>query len=674
MGGKRKANTDLNQHNKMKKQKKKVEESKYSEVFENVEIEGDGNCLSRAILFCLERNDAEHFQLRKEVCDYMQKNKGRFVSLVDIKAHKGVRNWEDYIKKMRKDGTCGDHCEIVAASELKKFNFSLYEPEKIQPIIVNYSNPTYQMIHLEYKNGNHYNSLMPIVKTTINLSKDDKNKTEYQEEKKSNRLQTKGEIDSDVDENSKKKVQGLKKNQAQEKKQDSLILKMPEARDLYSKAKGHSDAYNEAYQYLKYGLRPKRIVNDLSFKNWTKEITRRYELKNRAPAKYSQSRLVLKNKVKKENEEKNQIIPYKDEIPKIIEQAHNGFTSQKIKHNGLNMTIRNINEMSIYWANLKSDVKDYIKNCVDCVANESIQPIKILKTILADGPLDRITADCWEIPKEMRAASDNRYNYVLTCVDHFSKYKWTELLSNKNAEIMVTKLEYVFNYFGNPKKFQTDNGKEFVNEAVSTLCKSRNIEFLHGRPYHPQSQGVVEKVNDFVAQSLKLSYADFMKQKKIKIWDIESALKAFTANANKNVHSVTLKVPNKLVLCNDTKEIEEVKKRIASYYDSKTQKKVTKLPLKVGTKVYIVKKVFKVKNKQKLVSKPQKIKSSMEKNYKTRIPCIIEDISELENHHVKVRIAGKQSEDMVLNQIYRICISNLEIAKNEKSWHLLVIS
>ena len=84
----------------------------------------------------------------------MQKNKGRFVSLVDMKTNKAVSNWEDYIKNMRKDGTWGDHCEIVAASELKKFNFSLYEPEKIQPIIVNYSNPTYQMIHLEYKNGN----------------------------------------------------------------------------------------------------------------------------------------------------------------------------------------------------------------------------------------------------------------------------------------------------------------------------------------------------------------------------------------------------------------------------------------------------------------------------------------------------------------------------------------
>ena len=84
MGRKRKANTDLNQHNhKMKKQKQKVEDSEFLETFEHIEIAGDGNCLFRVILFCLERNDANHFQLRKEVCNYMQKKRGRFVSLID---------------------------------------------------------------------------------------------------------------------------------------------------------------------------------------------------------------------------------------------------------------------------------------------------------------------------------------------------------------------------------------------------------------------------------------------------------------------------------------------------------------------------------------------------------------------------------------------------------------
>ena len=225
------------------------------------------------------------------------------------------------------------------------------------------------------------------------------------------------------------------------------------------------------------------------------------------------------------------------------------------------MTLRNIKEMILYWANMTSDVQDYFNNCANCVKNQPIKSIKVSKVIIANGPLDRITADCWDIPKEMRETIDNKYHYVLTCIDHFSKFKWTELIPNKNAHTIRTKIDYVFNYYGPPKIFQTDNGREFVNEELQDLCKKHNVQFIHGRPYHPQSQGVVEKINEFLAQSLQASYTDFIDSKqKDKSWDIENASKAFTANANRNVHSMTLKVPNKLVLTEDKDEIEEVKK------------------------------------------------------------------------------------------------------------------
>ena len=325
---------------------------------------------------------------------------------------------------------------------------------------------------------------------------------------------------------------------------------------------------------------------------------------------------------------------------------------------------------------MKSDVTEYLGNCIDCIETQPAKPIKIPKIICADGPLDRITEDCWDIPKEMKEPSGNKYNYVLTCVDHFSKFKWTELLPNKSAETMVAKFEYIFNYFGNPKQLQTDNGKEFVNKELSKLCLNRNIDFIHGRPYHPRSQGVVEKINDFLSQSLRASYVDFLKQNqnKNKVWDIESALKAFTANANRNVHSVTLKVPNKLVLSSDPNEIEEVKKRITNYYNSRVVSSTKKLSIEIGTKVYIVKKVSKVQNKQRLIYKPQRIKSKTEKSEKIRIPCIIEDFFAMKYHHVKVKVIARPNEDIHVNEIYSICISNLQIAKNEKSWSLLVNS
>lgn len=47
-------------------------------------------------------------------------------------------------------------------------------------------------------------------------------------------------------------------------------------------------------------------------------------------------------------------------------------------------------------------------------------------------------------------------------------------------------------FLGNlPAKFQTDNGKEFINSHFKTWCEENNIKFVHGLPYNPQAQGQV---------------------------------------------------------------------------------------------------------------------------------------------------------------------------------------
>lgn len=684
MGYKRKANSSITSE--QKPQEKKLKIRRLFDLYNRHNIQGDGNCLFRAILFSLYGNDDDYSKLRQEICDYMEANKSFYRELIELDPRIGVVDWKSYIQYKRKDQIWGDFCELWAASEMLSFNCIVYKSECLDILHQRFLSPTFPMIYLEFYHGNHYNSLIAKnqQKMMITLNKSDKKNEspDLQELRdEDHKLTLQKSITNSLNEKQ-KKFSPQKKNDKENKSDSFDILeeindensfqKKKVDHELYPQAKNESNAYNEAYQYLRHGTRPKRIVKDSSFKNWVKDINNRYQLQNKATNNNSMSRLVLTPHNKKRKEHK--IIPYKNEIQKVIELAHNGFTKVEIKHNGISTTIKNISEMQFYWANVKKDVTEYINNCVRCTENQPIKPIKVAKTILADGPLDRITADCWEIPNYMKEASGNRYNHVLTCVDHFSKFKWTELLPNKTAETMVAKLEYIFNYFGNPKTLQTDNGKEFVNEEVKSLCKNRNINFIQGRPYHPQSQGVVEKINDFVSQSLKNSYSAFLKQKKNEIWDIEGALKAFTVNANRNVHSVTLKVPNRLVLCEDKNEIHEVKKRIEAFYNLKRTKSIDKLALDVGTKVYIIKKVTKIKNTQRLVYKTQKIKSKNQGGTKIRIPCLVEDISCLSKFHVKVKIIARPTEDILQNEVYGICISNLEIAKSDRSWYLLVNS
>lgn len=51
--------------------------------------------------------------------------------------------------------------------------------------------------------------------------------------------------------------------------------------------------------------------------------------------------------------------------------------------------------------------------------------------------------------------------------------------------------------------FHTDNGREFHNHHVSAVLGEMNIPHVSGRPYHPQSQGQIERFNRTIKKRLK---------------------------------------------------------------------------------------------------------------------------------------------------------------------------
>ena len=65
----------------LKKKKKRTPKSKPEaqpailQMFARFTIENDGNCLFRAILYCLCSEDSSHMTLRGGVCDYLGINK-----------------------------------------------------------------------------------------------------------------------------------------------------------------------------------------------------------------------------------------------------------------------------------------------------------------------------------------------------------------------------------------------------------------------------------------------------------------------------------------------------------------------------------------------------------------------------------------------------------------------
>eukprot|EP00984_Skeletonema_dohrnii_P013303 scaffold5492_cov71-Skeletonema_dohrnii-CCMP3373.AAC.1 len=133
---------------------------------EMVEMEGDGNCLFRAISLQVYGDQGMHAEVRKNCLDFMQKDTSHFQDFV------ADEPFHQYIARKRLIGVHGNHTEIQAMSELYNRSIEVFVPPKgITPINIFHeeyykNNDADPPIRLCYMDGNHYNAIIdPLVPT-----------------------------------------------------------------------------------------------------------------------------------------------------------------------------------------------------------------------------------------------------------------------------------------------------------------------------------------------------------------------------------------------------------------------------------------------------------------------------------------------------------------------------
>jgi len=89
-----------------------------------------------------------------------------------------------------------------------------------------------------------------------------------------------------------------------------------------------------------------------------------------------------------------------------------------------------------------------------------------------------------------RSTRQNRY--ILTCVDHFSK--WAEAIALRNhtaPSVMRALMRHVFSRFGAPRQLLSDQGREIESDLFAALMKWMKIDKLRTTAYQPSSTGAV---------------------------------------------------------------------------------------------------------------------------------------------------------------------------------------
>lgn len=125
-----------------------------------VEVEGDGNCMFRAVSHQLYMSEESHTELRGLCVDHMREHRERFEPFCPT-------NFDDHLRRMQNSGTWADDLEIRALEELLDRVFYLYSSENRDvapaPMNINFDENlllnNVEPIKLSYHGMSHYNSI-----------------------------------------------------------------------------------------------------------------------------------------------------------------------------------------------------------------------------------------------------------------------------------------------------------------------------------------------------------------------------------------------------------------------------------------------------------------------------------------------------------------------------------
>ena len=167
--------------------------------------------------------------------------------------------------------------------------------------------------------------------------------------------------------------------------------------------------------------------------------------------------------------------------------AHSNFG-----HQGRNKMVELLRPY-FYWPNLSRLCRDFVQKCNRCQTADKTtpRPHRMIARPVVTQPFTDVAID---LVGPFPTATGG-FKHMLTCVD--TATRWPEAIPVKSTtnKIVIRCLTEVFSRTGFPEKITTDNGSQFVSKEFIRWLKHRGIAHSRATPYHPQGNGVVERLH-----------------------------------------------------------------------------------------------------------------------------------------------------------------------------------
>ncbi|UYV78619.1 hypothetical protein LAZ67_16002183, partial [Cordylochernes scorpioides] len=189
--------------------------------------------------------------------------------------------------------------------------------------------------------------------------------------------------------------------------------------------------------------------------------------------------------------------------PEILRNLHDSPTSG---HLGFTKTYDRIRK-KFYWPGMYRNVRKYVAHCPDCQRRKRqpqlppglLQPIPVPIAAFEKVGMDLLG----RFPTSM---CGNRW--IIVCTDYLTKLAITKALpTSESVEVATFFIKDVILMHGAPREVITDRGRNFTSSMIRDLNKHCRITHRTTTAYHPQTNGLTERLNKTIADMLSM-YVD----------------------------------------------------------------------------------------------------------------------------------------------------------------------
>ena len=200
------------------------------------------------------------------------------------------------------------------------------------------------------------------------------------------------------------------------------------------------------------------------------------------------------------NSELNQpqlVVPQKW-VPKLLLNMHD---TPSGAHMGITK-LTSVVKPRFYWPSMGVDIHNHVNTCHKCLEAKYVKnPLKLPMTLheKSPAPFAHVMIDTLGPIHPTK----NKYQYIQIVVDVYSRFivAWP----SRRITAEQTTREFFSNFicrYGLPEVIYSDRGPAFRG-TFAYCCKVFGIENRYGSPYQSRTQGLVERANQSVLQSLR---------------------------------------------------------------------------------------------------------------------------------------------------------------------------